>query len=173
MDLAVTIGIVLLLLVVSLVGVALTLLTFSGAWLILLTAMVVQYFQPGTFHTITLVVVAVLTLSGDVLEFASSGITARRAGASKRAGRWSIVGGIVGAILGSFLVPIPILGTLVGAAVGAGLGASAVHHSEGYTLGEVSRVGAAALSGRLAATLVKCALTVVVGAIVVVAAAIP
>jgi len=173
MDIAITIGIVLLLLVVSIVGCAMTVLTLSGAWLILLAALLVQFFAPGTFATSTLIVVAILTLAGDVLEALSSGVTARRAGASRSAARWSVAGGIAGALLGSFLLPIPIVGTLAGAAVGAGIGTSAIHHREGHQFRDVSRVGAAALSGRLAATIIKAALTVAVGVIVVAAAAIP
>jgi len=67
----------------------------------------------------TLIVLAVLTLTGWGLDLVLTPVISRRAGVSWRAIGGAILGGLLGGI---FLSVIPIIGTLFGALIGAILG---------------------------------------------------
>jgi len=91
-----------------------------GAWLMVLLATLVEWWQPDEFLFSWPVIYVSLALAvlGEVLEFSFGAAGARQAGGSKRAAGLAILGGIVGAIFGT-LLPLPIVGTLLGASVGA------------------------------------------------------
>ncbi len=154
----------------ALVGAAMACLTLPGAWLMLAAAVGCQFWQPGMFNWWTIGVCAGLALLGEGAELAATALGATRAGGG-RAGAWGAVGGtLLGAIAGTF-VPPPIIGTLVGAAIGAGVGALAAERRwGGKTWDQAATIGSGAAVGRLAATLVKVVIAVVVGLTLVVAA---
>ncbi len=103
----------------ALLGVALTLLTLPGIWLMLLVAVLADLWQPELFSTTTLLVAGALAVLAEVAEFAASAAGARRARGSRIAAFASVVGALAGAVVGSFAIPVPILGTIVGGIVGA------------------------------------------------------
>ena len=105
------------------VSCALTILSFSGVWLTILAAVLLQWWQPEMYSWWTIAGVSGAALLGELLEMFGSAAIARRAGGTKTAAFGSVVGGIAGAIGGTILLPIPVAGTILGAVVGAGLGA--------------------------------------------------
>jgi uncharacterized protein YqgC (DUF456 family) len=145
----------------GLVGLAITLLGFSGVWLAIAVALVVQWLRPDTYNPWTLGSAVALGFLGEIAEFAASAIWSTRAGGTKRAAAGAIVGGLIGGIAGTPLAPI--IGTLLGAAVGAGVGAAVMHQTrEGVDWREAARVGQGAAIGRLVATAIKAALALAV-----------
>jgi uncharacterized protein len=158
--------------VVGLLGVALTVVGFSGAWLTLLAAIVLEWLRPGTFELWTLGVVGGLALLGEVIEFFASAAMAKRAGGSRAAAWWSVAGGLIGALLGTVVIPMPIVGTIVGAVVGSGVAATLAHRATPLTpWSEATRVGGAAASGRMLAIVVKTAIAAMIAGVLVVAVA--
>ncbi|MBL0920638.1 MAG: DUF456 domain-containing protein [Phycisphaerales bacterium] len=148
----------------GLFGVALTLLGFSGVWLTILVALLMDWWRPDPQYGLWTIIAAVgLGVLGEVVEFAAGAVGAGSAGGSKRAAAGAMAGGLLGAILGTPLIPIPIVGTIVGAVVGAGLGAALLERTkETRTWGDSLRVGQGAAIGRLIATVVKTTLAAIV-----------
>lgn len=155
--------------VAGVVGFVLTLLGFSGVWLPIGAALLMQWQHPGSFSTWTLGVAIGLGLLGEIVELVASALGASKAGGTKRAAIGSIIGGVAGAILGTPIFPI--LGTILGAAVGAGVGAALMHQTrDGVQWRESMRVAQGAALGRLVATIVKAVLAVAVAALLGIAA---
>ena len=106
----------------SVLGVLLTVVRLPGTWLILIAALVYSWHfdwsrPPWPF----LVVLAVLAVVGEIVEFFSSAVTARRVGASGRTALCATVGGVVGMFV--FSVPLPVIGTIIGGLLGCFVGA--------------------------------------------------
>lgn len=163
--------------VASIVGVALTALTLPGIWVMLAAAGLCQWWYMSThanqvmFSWWTLGVCVGLGVIAEVVELVASGAGAARAGGSRTGVVGSVAGGMIGAILGTVLIPVPLVGTLVGASVGAGAGAMAGERWAGKKdLGQISRIGAGAAAGRLAASVVKVGFAIMIGVILGVAA---
>ena len=152
-----------IILVVSLVGVVMTLITLPGAWLIVCAAIACELWQPGTFSWWTIGAAAGLGLAGEVLEIAASAAGAKRAGGTRRGAWGGVIGSLVGAIAGSAVLFFPI-GTILGAVVGAGVGAALMERTHKHQSWETSaKVGTGAAVGRFAATVIKTAITGVIG----------
>jgi uncharacterized protein YqgC (DUF456 family) len=119
----------LLLLLLNTAGVVLTALQMPGNWLILAATGLFAWYRWGeetfSYDRTALIVLLVLALFGELLEFLAGAMGSKVAGGTKRAAALSVVAALLGAIAGTFAIPIPIIGTLLGAAVGAGLGSFA------------------------------------------------
>ncbi len=153
----------------GLVGVAATLLTLPGIWLMVAVAVGIDVWRPETFSIWTLGAAAGLAFLAEVAEFIAAGAGAAKARGAKRSAAGAIVGALAGAIIGTPIVPI--LGTILGAAIGAGIGAALLERTKvGRTWGDVGRVGQGAAVGRLVATVVKMVFAVVVATLLFVAA---
>ncbi len=159
-----------IMLLTTLAGVVLTTLTLPGLWFIVLAAIFCQWWQEGTLYSwCTIGVAAGLGLVAELLEIGASAVGASAVGGTRRGAIGSIVGAILGAIGGSFVFPI--IGTIVGGAVGAGLGALLMErHAGAMSWTGSAKVGAGAATGRLVATILKVAFTIVVGIILSIAA---
>jgi len=162
-------GIIILL--AAVLGLAVTLTTLSGAWLIVGVAGLCWIWQPELYWWPVFVSGVLLALGGDLFELFSSAVGVKKLGGG-RAGAWlSVMGAVIGAIAGSVLIPVPIVGTIVGAVVGAGLGAVAGERGiAGRSWGRSAKIGAGAAAGRAVSVLVKSVLTALCGAILTVAA---
>lgn len=114
-------------------------------------------------------VVAALALAAiaEVVEFAMGGRFARKYGGSRRAGWGAILGGLVGAFVG---IPVPIIGSVIGAFIGAFAGAALLELTKNPEMRGAVRVGWGAFLGRLAATVMKAAVAVMIGVLAVFAA---
>ncbi len=152
-------------------GVVLTAITLPGTWVMLLVALLVQWWSPGgtfPFDWWTIGICAGLALAGEVFEFAASAVGAKKAGGSSRGAIGAAIGSLVGAIAGApFLF---LIGAIIGAVIGAALGAIIAERAfAGRTWKQSTVVGSGAAAGRLAASLVKVCLAGVIGLTLVVA----
>ena len=141
-----------------------------GTWLMVLLAVVVEWWQPGEFlySPPVLYVAGGLALLGEIFEFALGAAGSRRAGGSKRGAALAIVGGIIGAVMGTPIAPI--LGTLIGACIGAFAGSLLGDLLAGRSMGHSIDAGRGAAVGRFWGTIAKMG---VGGAIVVLLAVAP
>lgn len=140
--------------VFALLGVLLTLLTLPGIWMMLLVALLCQWWQPGLFEWWTLGVVAGIAVLAEVAEFVSGAAGAAKHGASKTGMVFATIGGIMGAIAGTPVFPL--IGTILGGVVGAGIGAGMAEAAiKKRSTQEVRAIATGAATGRLLATIVK------------------
>ncbi len=158
-----TVALVLLLVALA-AGWGLTLLGLPGNWFMVAAAALYAWLVPtGSITQIswtTPMAMAVLAAGGELAEFAASMWGARRAGGSRRAAVFSLVGSMVGAVGGASLgIPIPLIGpplaAVLGGAVGALAGAALAERTRGESSRQSLRVGRAAFAGRLLGTGVK------------------
>ncbi|MDX2119226.1 MAG: DUF456 domain-containing protein [Planctomycetota bacterium] len=158
-------------LIAGCVGVVLSALTLPGAWCVILVALLMQWWQPGTFSWWTIGVCIGLAALGEVLEMLASAAGASKAGSSKRGALASVVGSVGGALVGTVLIPIPLLGTLIGAVAGAAGGALLVERGVvGKTWQESREVAKGAAVGRLWATVAKLGVTITIALTLIIAA---
>lgn len=136
-----------------------------GAWLMVLAASLIEWWQPGEFlFGWTVVYVATgLAVLGEVFEFLLGAAGARQAGGSRRGAALAILGGVVGAVFGT-LLPIPVAGTLIGACVGAFAGSLLGDRWAGRPMHLSVEAGRGAAIGRLWGTIAK----MIIGGIIVV-----
>jgi len=169
--------------VVSLALVASVLLGLPGTWLMLGLAVGVEmgdgFFhssaEPVTFGWSTLVAAGLLAGLGELLEAGAGAAGTKMGGGSARGMLGAILGGLIGAIVCTPLIPIPVLGTLIGALlgtfVGAWIGEAGSIRAEDPAATFKAASGAAL--GRLAGTLGKLMVAVVIWVLLVVAAFAP
>lgn len=161
-----------LLVIANILCLALTLVTLPGNWLMLAVTAGVAWWQwdNGMFSVWTLIVVLVLAVIAELIEFLASTVGVKKSGGTRWSGVASLIGGVVGAIIGTFAIPIPVLGSLVGACAGAALAAWACEGLHGRTGAEAAKTGMAAGAGRLVGTTLKFAVGMLIWMIIAVAA---
>ncbi len=148
------------LLALQVAGLVLNLFGLPGLWLMVIAAGLYSWvtWEDRYLKIYALVVIVLLALAAEVVEFVAGSAGAKKAGASKLGMFAAMVGGIVGAIAGTPLIPVPIVGTILGAVVGS---AAATMFVEWFKRGEVNhvlRTGWGAGKGRLLGILGKSAL---------------
>jgi uncharacterized protein YqgC (DUF456 family) len=153
----------------------LVILGLPGTWLMVVSTVLVAWWRwdatPAPMFTLgPLIVIAVLALIGELLEFGAGVVGTKVAGGSKRSAVGALVGTLVGGIIGTFAIPVPLLGSLIGACLGAALGAWGVELVGGRPMRESLKSGAGAGVGRLAGTLVKLVAGALIWLVVAVAA---
>ena len=121
----------------------------------------------------TVLILGLLAVAGEVVEFAAGAAGAARQGGSRRGMVLAIVGAFVGSIAGAAIgIPVPVIGPLIGAvgggAAGAFVGAYVGEAWKGRTSAASYEIGRGALVGRVLGTVGKLG----VGAIMVVVTAI-
>jgi len=167
-----------LLLTFTAVGWVLTVLGMPGNWLMVLAAGLYAWWGPheGVLQIgwPAVVGLAVLATLGELLELVASVWGARRAGGSRRAAVFALLGSLAGALLGALVgVPIPLVGSMIAALLGAALGALTGAALAEFSLGEKTaqswRVGRAAFWGRLWGTGAKTVVATIIVAAVFVA----
>jgi uncharacterized protein YqgC (DUF456 family) len=141
------------------------LLNLPGTWLMIIFAVLLEWWQPGQFMfgwTVLFVAVG-LAILGEVLEFVLGAAGSRQAGGSTRAAALAIGGSLIGGIMGTVL-PVPIVGTLIGACLGAFTGSLIGDLWAGRPLFRSFEAGWGAAVGRFWGTVTK----LVIGAIIVI-----
>lgn len=125
--------------------------TLPGNWLMLGTTYLFAWWQKdnAVFSMPLLVVVTVLALIGEIIEFFAGAGGAKKAGAGWWGAGAAILGGFLGAVFGTGLIPIPIFGTLLGACFGAGIATWSVERTVGKKREESVRSGVGAGTGVL------------------------
>ena len=159
---------VLLFAVVLTASLFLVVLGLPGLWLMVGAALVYHWLAAPAIGVATLLLVAVIALIAEVLEFTLAARYTKKYGGSPRAGWGAIVGGFVGAMIG---IPIPVVGSVVGAFAGAFVGALALEMTRrDATRASATRVAWGALIGRVAAAGAKTGFGCAIMAILLVAA---
>ena len=123
-----------------------------GTWLMLGIAAVYSAMTQDSIGWVTIMLVGVIAVIAEVLEFMLASRFTRKYGGSKRAGWGAIIGGIVGAFVG---LPVPLIGSMLGAFVGAFAGAFVFERLGGTSYGSSTKVATGALLGRAAASAMK------------------
>ena len=141
---------------INLVWLSTILFGLPGTWLMLLSALALDWLQPGPplFGKWPLATTAGLAAVAEIAEFVLGAAGARKAGGSRRGAALAIVGGIIGAILGT-AIPIPVLGTLTGACLGAFAGSIVGDVASGKTVDASMDAGRGAAVGRFWGTVTK------------------
>jgi uncharacterized protein YqgC (DUF456 family) len=131
-----------------------------GLWVMLGAALIYAYSGGGAaIGTATLVLVGILAVIAEVIEFVLSARYVRIYGGSRRGAWGAIIGGTIGAIMG---VPVPIVGSLVGAFAGSFAGALIAELGAGAGKRDASRAAFGALVGRAVAAAMKVAIGLVI-----------
>ena len=151
---------------------ALTFYALPGNWLIVISTCFFAWWQwdKGLFSLPTLVIITILAVLGEIIEFLSGMGGAKKAGAGKRGALGAILGAVAGAILGTVLLPIPFLGTLIGACAGAAAGTILLEMKGGKKIEDTVRLGLGAGLGVLYGTGSKLLIGIIICIIVAVAA---
>lgn len=153
-----------LLVVAVIAGLLLTLVGLPGNWLMVIAVAIYAYAVRdaggASIGVNVAIVVAVLAVVGELLEFAAGAWGAKRAGGSRRAAALALLGSVAGGIVGAIVgLPIPIVGPILAAVLFAGAGALAGAFAgelwKGRTVEEGWVVGRAAFHGRLLGILAK------------------
>lgn len=178
MEAALLITAIVLLITAITAGWFLTLMGLPGNWLMVAATGFYVFLAPTTgitqIGTLTVGVLVALAVGGEIAELAASAYGTKKAGGSRRAAVFSLLGSVVGALVGAmFGLPIPIVGppiaALLGGAVGALGGAILAEHSRGEHPRQSMRVGVAAFLGRLLGTGAKSLVATIMAVIALVA----
>lgn len=129
-----------------------------GNWVMLIIAWIYSWVMPSdspyAFGLFVVICVSFLATVGEILEFFTGVLGAKKAGGSKK-GMWcSVIGSIVGSFGGVMVgIPVPIIGSLIAAlllsGVGAMVGAYLGERWDGKISEEAWRVGVASFVGRI------------------------
>ena len=153
-----------LLALVLVTGLVLNLFALPGNWLMLLAVAGYAWLTDWRYvGWISLVVLLVVAIIAEVVEFFAAGAGAKKAGGTIWGTIGALLGGLVGGLTLTGLVPIPIIGTLVGLILGTFLGAMGAELLLGK--GEVQSsavIGVGAAKGRFWGTIWKLAFGVVI-----------
>lgn len=153
---------------VSLAGLVSLVFGLPGTFIILAASILYGWY--GGFDEITvkiIVMLVLLTLLGELIEFVLGILGAKKYKSSNRAIAGSIVFGIMGGIMGApFFFG---LGAVIGAFIGAFAGAIIVELTIGKNLDQSIKSGWGAFIGRVAGTISKGAIAVAMVAIAIVA----
>lgn len=152
-----------LLIAVNLVWLASIVAGLPGTWLMVGSAVLLQWGRHVPyFSTGTLVAAGVLAGLGELFEFVTGVVGAKRAGGTRYGAMGAMLGGVAGALLGTFAIPIPLIGTLIGACLGAAGGTVLLEVGAGRPTDASIRAGVGAGVGRFVGTVIK----VVIGAVI-------
>ena len=166
--------------IVSLVCVFLVPLGLPGMWAMLALAVGLEVLdsellstpQLVTFGWPTLGVACAIGVVAEVLEAGAGAAGTQLGGGTRRGMLGAILGGLVGAIVLTPVIPMPVVGTLLGALAGTFAGAfyAEVSSPEVRENAQPVRAALGATLGRLAGTLGKLLLTIVIWILLVWAA---
>ena len=152
-----------LLLALSLVGLAMIPLGLPGLW-VMVTGVLAYGWLTG-FRSVGIAIIAIvlgLAFLGEIIENWIGFRYAKRYGGSTRSGWGAMIGGLIGATIG---VPVAVIGSVLGAFIGAFIGAALFEYSYSRHPGVATRAGWGAVLGRAAGAAVKIALGVVIAVI--------
>lgn len=160
----------------------LNLIGLPGNWMIVAIAILWAIFGPldYRFHWAVPVVLVVLALLGELIEFLASVLGTKKLGGSTRGATLSVIGSMIGGLVGAVFgipVPIPLVGMLIGsilfAAIGAWVGATIGEKWVGKPTKQSLKIGGAAFVGRLLGTIGKLVMGSTMAVICIVAPFIP
>ena len=145
--------------VLCLIGIAASVLSLSGTWLVVAATVLSAILRYPSFPGIaTIIIFIVISILVEVMEFFAGLWGIQRRGGSTWTGIAAVAGGIIGLMAGS-LIPLPILGNLIGMLAGSFLLAFAVEYHRQQKMNQASHVAMGALFGHLIMMLVKVSIT--------------
>ena len=161
-----------LLILLNIVWLGLVFFALPGNWLMVATTAIFAWLGPGEgiFSIYTFVVITLLALLGEVMEFFAGAGGAKKAGAGTKGAIGAICGAIIGAVLGTIFIPILVLGTLLGSCFGAGLGAWIVELAGGRRMRHSVYSGIGAGLGQFLGVSAKFAIGILIWLIISIAA---
>ncbi len=125
---------------ICLLGLLATVVRLPGVWLIFSASVAFSWYHDWSRPSWkVLVVLACLAVFGEVVELLAASITTRRAGATRKASWYALLGGFVGMI--AFSIPLPIIGTVIGGLIGCFLGAAIAESTLRRDVAQGTRVG--------------------------------
>ncbi len=137
-----------------LLGLVMTPFGLPGNWLIFACGIIYGFTSHWSKFGIGYITFLVgIALAGEVLEFFSAAVGARRFGSSRGGEIAAFVGSIAGLLIGSGIAPI--IGSLIGAFAGAFLGAFLYEFNRMDDTRHAARAGLGALLGRTVAMGIK------------------
>lgn len=143
-----------------LAGIALSVLSISGTWVVLGVAALLGVALGRPFPGVgTFVVFLLLCIAVEVVEALAAAWGVRARGGSRLAGTMAVVGGFIGLGMGAF-VPVPIIAPLLGMLLGSFLGAFLLESSRQRRHDHAAHVAWGTVLARVAVILVKVAVTV-------------
>ena len=161
-------GAIVLLIALSVIGLALIPLGLPGLWI--MVGGILAYGWLTGFRSVGVIMIAIVLGIAFFAEIVDNWLGfrfAKRYGGSTRSGWGALLGGLVGAVIG---VPIALIGSVIGAFVGSFIGAALFELSFSRHAGVAARAGWGAVMGRVAAAAVKIALGIVLAVIGIFAA---
>lgn len=159
-----------LLLLLTIGGLALTLIGLPGLWLMVGSMAVFAMITGWEIYVGAPSLIAVLALAmvAEILEFIAGAAGSKAAGGRTR----GMIGAIVGAVIGGLflsIIPIPIISTIIGACLGAFLGAAIMELSD-KDVQHAIRVGVGAAKGRFWGIAIKLGIGAVMLIVILIAA---
>ncbi len=135
-------------------GVLLTLLGLPGNTVIFLVAAAYGYYDHFVHLTMgTVFILLGALISGEIVEFVSSILGAKKENASKRAMQAAFFGTVAGGILGTMVLPV--IGSFLGCILGGFLAAYLAEYSK-TSNGEIAkRVAVSVIKGQILGTVIK------------------
>ena len=145
--------------------------SLPGTWLMILSPVLLKWWQPDEFRVswTVLGVAAGLAVLGEVCVFVLGAVGSRRTGGATRGSVLALVGSIVGGIMGIAL-PVPLVGSLLGACLGAFVGALLGNLWAGRTLFHSFAAGRGAAIGQFLGTVAKLAIGAIIAVMLAIAA---
>ena len=153
---------IVILVAIVLLGLILIPFGLPGTWIMAAGALGYSLLVPNSISVFTTVVVALMALVGEIIEFTLTAKYTKKYGGSRRASWGAIIGGMVGAFMG---VPVPIVGPVIGAFLGAFAGAFVAQLTQG-NVGDATRVATGALIGRAVAAAMKVGIGMAMAALI-------
>jgi len=163
-----TILAIVLLIALSVIGLAMIPLGLPGLWV--MVGGILAYGWLTGFRSVGVIMIAIILGIAFLAEIIDNWLGfhfAKRYGGSTRSGWGALLGGLVGAVIG---VPIALIGSVIGAFVGSFIGAALFELSYSRHAGVAAHAGWGAVMGRVAAAAVKIALGIVLAVIGIFAA---
>ena len=155
-----------LVLILVLVGMAMTAITLPGIWTMAAGAVLLALGFPEYIGWWTVGALFGIAALSELVDFIASALGVKRMGGSKSGAVGSVIGTLVGAIAGSFILPI--IGSIIGGVIGAGLGAFLAERSVAQrTMKDSFRSGSGAAAGRLVSMVIKLMLAGAASAVLV------
>lgn len=156
----------LLLLLTAFIFWALNIAGLPGNWMVVGVTALYAFLIPDGPRTdvgwVVVIVLLVLALLGELIEFSAGAVGTSSVGGSKRGAALSLFGSLIGGFVGipvGAMIPIPVVGVVVAillcASLGALLGAVLGEQWKGRDMEESLRIGNVAFWSRLAGTLGK------------------
>jgi uncharacterized protein YqgC (DUF456 family) len=142
-------------LLVSLIGLFLSLVGLPGIWLIPLATILFAWVTGiDTFVGVgPIAAIILLGLAAEIIEFFAGALGAKSAGGAKRSMAGAVLGGIIGGIVGTPVLPI--IGTIFGSVIGAFLGAYLLQLTKKASADAARKTGTGAAVGRVIGIITK------------------